>query len=339
MERVRPEEIVTEEGYTLPRFLLRNAAAAVDIAFCFASIVVLFLFIYPFGFMPTLGDAIGLKETMTLLNATKLNSSLYTDELGLVSYKAFNSYEGYQKTLEDYYLVYQKEGNENNPSPKNYTVETYNQKVLFLPESTDFIVNSPYFDFALDENGKPDGSKIGVIRPSLLEKDGSVGTELGKNLMYFFQNRYSEAVNEFDQEPYMVELNKKNQTLTVVAEMLAVMPPFFIFYVVIPAFDKQKRRTLGKRFMKLATIDVKGSALKWYFLLLRAVPFILLTFTAAVFDDVVVTSSILITGFLVSLGFATFSQRKRALHDFVAHSVVAKDDDNLLLGGEVEDGK
>lgn len=335
MERVRPKDIVTEEGYTLPSYLLRNAAASVDIAITFACVALLFFLIYPFGFMPTLGNVIGITETVERLNATKLSSYLFTDELGLVTYKAFDEYTGYEKTVQDYYLLYQQEDNKDNPAPKNYTVSTYNQKVLYLPESTDFIVNSPYFDFAVGEDGKPDGSKIGVIRPSLLEEDGSVGTELSKDLLYFFQKRYSEAVNEFEQEPYMVELTRKNVAMTVMAEMLAIMPPFVAFYIIVPLCSK-KRKTLGKRFLKLACIDVSGKELKWYFVLLRGLPFILLSVSAFMFDDLVVTSAVLITGFLVSLGFATFSQKRRALHDFVAHSVVCKDNEDLYL---VEEAK
>ena len=338
MERVRPKDIVTEEGYTLPSFLLRNSSAAVDIAICFAVIALFFVFIYPFGFMPTLGDAMGISETTHSLNTYKLASKLYTNELGLVTDKAFDNYEGYQKTVEDYYLVYQKEGNVENPAPKCYDVSTYNVKVLYLPESVDFIVNSPYFEFALDANNKPDPTKIGVIRPSLLEKDGSVGPELKQNLLYFFQKRYSESVNEFDSEPYMVDLIRKNVRLTVTAEMLAIMPPFAVFYIVLPLTDQWKRRTIGKRIMKLACIDVKGGALPWYFVLLRAVPFVLLTVSAFLFDDLVVTSAILITGFLVSLGFATFSSKRRALHDFLAHSVVAKDDASLFEAKEENNG-
>ena len=335
MERVRPKDIVTEEGYTLPSFLLRNAAAASDIAITFACMALLFIFIYPFGFMPTLGDVIGISETARSLNEKKLASQLFTDELGMVTYKAFNEYNGYQKTVEDYYLVYQKEGNPDNPSPKNYTIPIYNTKVLYLPESTDFIVNSPYFEFAVGQDGKPDQNQVGVIRPSLLEPDGSVGPTLAKDLLYFFQRRYSESVNEFEQEAYMVDLTRKNVALTVTAELLAVMPPFIVFYIVIPLCS-DKRKTLGKRFMKLACIDVRGEKLKWYFVLLRALPFVLLTVSALLFDDLVVTSAILITGFLVSLGFATFSQKRRALHDFLAHSVVCKDDDDLYIVKEVE---
>ena len=333
------KETVTEEGYTIPRFLIRHAAAAIDFSICFAVVALLFIFIYPFGFMPTLGDAMGISETTQSLNAIKLESNLYTDETGMVTYQAFDDYQGYQKVVEDYYLVYQAADNIENPSPKGYDAYYYNVHVLMLPESTDFINNSQYFEWALGENEKPDSSKQGTIKRSLLDENGNVSNEVAGELKQWFQRRYSEAVNEFENEPYFVALKNKNTALTVVAEMLAILPPCLGFYVFVPLFDKLKRRTLGKRIMKLATIDVNGEPLKWYFVLLRVVVAVLLLVSAFLFDDLVVTSSILITGFLVSWGFATFSPRKRALHDFVAHSVVARDDDTLFSAEETPHGK
>ena len=333
------KETVTEEGYTIPRFLIRHAAAAIDFSICFAVVALLFILIYPFGFMPTLGDAIGISETTQALNDIKLASYLYTDETGMVTYQAFDDYKGYQKVVEDYYLVYQNIDNTDNPSPKGYDAYYYNIHVLMLPESTDFINNSQYFEWAIGEDEKPDSSKQGTIKRALLDENGNVSSAVGEELKQWFQRRYSEAVNEFESEPYFVALKNKNTALTVTAEMLAILPPCLGFYVFIPLFDKLKRRTLGKRIMKLATIDVNGEPLKWYFVLLRVVVAALLLVSAFLFDDLVVTLAILITGFLVSWGFATFSERKRALHDFIAHSVVVRDNDRLFAVEEPKHGK
>lgn len=330
MERARARDIVTDEGYTIAPFLLRIAAGTVDFAFCFALMALIFIFVYPFGFMPTLGDAMGLSSAIAEQTSYRLESNLYTDETGMITYQQFEDYTGYQQMLQDYYLVYQKEGNEKNPSPKCYDIPIYNQKVLYLPELTEFIVNSPYFDFYRDELGNPDGTKLGVIRKDLLENDGSVGPELKQKLLYWFQQRYSDAANEFDAEPYMKAATGRVKALSIVCESIAVFPPLIIFYVVIPLFDKSRRRTIAKRILRLATIDVRNDPLPWYLLLLRAVPAILVALTALLIDDFVPSLAIVITAFLVSLGFATFGGYRRSLHDLLARSVVVRNEDTLF---------
>ena len=42
MARFTPKEVITEEGYRLAPFLVRFAAAAIDLAFFVASVVLLF---------------------------------------------------------------------------------------------------------------------------------------------------------------------------------------------------------------------------------------------------------------------------------------------------------
>ena len=336
MERARANDIVTEEGYTIAPFLLRIAAATVDMAFVVAVTVLMFFLVYPFGMFPTLGDALGVSEANQIVSSLKLESGLFTDELGLVSYRAYSSYEGYEATLKTYYLEYQKEGNANNPEPKCYTISDYNTKVLYLPTSVDFIVDSPYFDWYRDELGNPDASRIGVIKPSLLNAQGELSEDTKENLLYFFQARYQNAVEEFENEPYIVSAQTKSTTLTVILELVAVLPAFSVFYIVIPLCDKTTRKTLGKRFMKLATIHRKGKILPWYMVLLRGVPFIATIVTAVLLDELVATLAVAVSVFLISMAVATFSPHRRAVHDYLASSVVARHNETLFSVEEEE---
>lgn len=316
--------IVTETGHTIPSFLSRLASSAVDIAITVAFSIAIFFLIYPFGYFPTVGDAIGLKEATQNLHDYQLSSYLYTDENDVISYIQKDDYEGYEEILQNYYFIYQQETNEVNPSPKNYSVQDYNHNVLFLPLTTDFVVDSPYFEFAKGDDGEPDASKIGVVREALYV-DGKLSEETKQNLKYYFQRRYDEAVEEFNGESYVISASRKLSGLTVVIEAMSVMPPFIVFYVVLP-LASEKRKTIGKRIMNQATIDISGQKLKWYWVLARSVIFIITFVLASFLDNIVASIAVLITVFLVSLGFVTFSRKRRALHDYLARSIVVKDD-------------
>lgn len=341
MKFAKPEEIVTEEGYTLAPFLLRIASSAIDAAFFIASFWLIFFFSYQTNWYPTLDDAFQISSSnVQMVEYQKLSGLVTIKEDGSIADIKSDNYEDYLHAIHDYYFVWNAKDNAENPNPEGYEIKDWNVNVLGLPKDVDTRNKSPYFEFETDSEGKPMDTKEGVLKATLY-KDPKKKDELTDNakaeLKTYFQKAYYAAQRSLLSEPYYVALQNNVSNGLMIVLSLSIFVPFLIFYFVLPLFSKFNQ-TLGKRFMHLMVIDYRGKPLNKWFLSLRALPFLLTAIVAILLDSMVISLTIALVVFMVSWACATFTKKKRALHDFVALSCVAREDETYLIAAkEVEE--
>ncbi len=329
------KEEATEEGYHLAPFLLRLAAAAIDSALALLAVVALYFVCFPNDVFPTLGDAIGVKEEYSTLQKYQKASGLVNiSSEGSLSDVSSSSYGDYQTAIQYYYFVYNGYDSSVNPAPENYSFRDYNVAVLDLPSQVGNTNYSSYFDFAITD-GKPDPSILGVLKTSLYGNDGQLTSESKGLLLTFFQGKYAKTQDLMISEDYYKKVQNIYSSNVEILESVVVFFPFLVFYFVLPMFSSFSR-TLGKKIMRLAVIDSEGLPLKKWRLIFRMLPFVLTLGAAIILDDAIYSLSLLILIFLISLGLASFSKKRRALHDFCSHSVVVREVDAFVKNPEGE---
>jgi uncharacterized RDD family membrane protein YckC len=233
------------------------------------------------------------------------------------------NYSDYEAAIRYYYFTYNAADNSVNPAPEAYSVSDYNVAVLGLPTSPELVNSSAYYDFD-QTNGQADPSKIGVLKSSLYV-GGVLSDGAKQSLLAYYQKAYKATQDLLLNESYYKAADSAYSGHMELLEAIVVYVPFLVFFYAIPVFSRDAR-TLGKRWMKLAVMDVEGLPLNKWWLLLRAAPFLLSVLAAIILNDILISFSLLILVFLVSTGLASFSKKRRALHDFCAHSVVVRDE-------------
>ena len=323
-------DVVTEEGYALAPFLLRLSSAAIDAAFFLAGFWILFFFSYYCTWYPTLREGLGIAQSsQRLYDIQKASGLLSVGDDGALSDIRPADYTGYEKAIQDYYFVFNALDNPTNPAPHGYTIDEYNVAICDLPKSVDIRNDSAYYDFATDEKGDPIMGQPAVLKARLFDDNGNLTPNAKESLFSFYRTKYYATQDRLIAEPYYRQINDSIFYAMLVVEAISIFIPFLAFYVIIPAASPYNR-TLGKRFMGLMVIDVKGKPMTKPFLALRSVPFVI-TIVAAVFlNEVVYSIGLVGIVFLVSWGCSIFTKRKRALHDFCAHSVVTRADVSYL---------
>jgi uncharacterized RDD family membrane protein YckC len=318
------KEEITEEGYRLAPFLLRLSAWAVDLALTVAAAALLYLFLFPNGNFGTVGDAMGIPAKRELLNSYQIESGLVVkDSAGNLSNVSSSSYEDYEAAIEHYYFVY--DASSVNPNPHHYSAKDFNVAVLNLPESAKYVNNSAYFDFA-ETNGVADESKIGVLKSSLYDEKGQLSSGARSSLLTYFQNKYKLTQDLLLKEDYYVQASRALSGDVEILEALIVFVPSLIFYFAIPMFSPLAQ-TLGKKWMKIAVIDVSYKPLDKWRLILRYLPLAITAGAAILLDDLILSLSLALLIALISMGIGSFTPKRRALHDYCAHSVVVRQED------------
>ena len=318
-------EIVTEEGYTLAPFLMRFTAAVIDAAFLIAGFWILFFFSYSTTWYPTMREAMGVPEVTARLESYQHASGLLVEKDGAWVNVNSSDYTDYEKAVRYYYFTYNAAGNVDNPLPHGYTLDEYNTAICDLPTDVHIRNDSQYFDFATDEQGNPVMGKEAKIKSSLYDEQGNLTPAGKEGLLNHFRNKYYATQRALIAEPYYKQANDDIFYRIVIVEAYSIMIPFLAFYVIVPLASPYNR-TLGKKFMKLIVIDVKGEPLKKYWLVLRSTPFIVTAVAALFLNEFVYSLGLAILVWLISWGCSIFTRKKRALHDFMAHSVVVKED-------------
>jgi uncharacterized RDD family membrane protein YckC len=319
-------EEVTDEGYRLAPFLLRVASSAIDLALAVAGLMLLYLFVFPNSSFATLSTALGVETEQTQIAAYQKASGLVSSkEDGTLTNVTSSSYEDYESAIKTYYFVYNAADNQVNPHPEAYSISDYNVAVLDLPQDVKNTNASAYYDFAMS-NEQADPSKLGVLKSSLYDASGNLTTTAKSQLLSFFQNKYKLTQDLLLKEDYYKSLTTSLANNVETMETIVFFPPFLIFYFVIPTFSPYSR-TLGKKWMKLAVIDVEGTPLKKGWLILRFMPLALTAGISILFDDLVISTTLSLVVFLVSMGLGSFTKKRRCLHDYCAHSVVVREED------------
>lgn len=320
-------DIVTAEGYALSPFLLRLASAAIDAAFLIAGFWAIFFFSYLCTWYPTLREGLGIGETsQRIYEYQKASQLLNVAEDGSLSDIKPSEYTGYETAIKGYYFIYNALDNPVNPAPHGYSIDEYNVAVCNLPKDTSIRNDSLYYDFATDEQGNPIMGQEAVLKPSLFDETGHLTLKAREDLFSYYRTKYYATQDLLLAEPYYKQGTDSIFYAMLLIEAISIFPPFLAFYVIIPSVSPYSR-TLGKRWMHLMVIDVSGKPLPKPFLALRSIPFVLTVVAAAFLNEVIYSIGLGVLVFLVSWGCASFTKRKRALHDFCAHSVVTREDD------------
>ena len=294
-------EEIAEEGFPLAPLLLRVTAAVIDAFLAGLLLLTCYFFCYPHDNFPTLGQALGMEEDWALV-------------------EHYLTYSGLMQLIEDISI---------NPNPhQEWASERwYNVNVLGLPSSSSAVNSSPYFSFGLDENGNTSLDVPARLQDSLFEENSAgemvLTEESSQNLLLFFRNAYAEAQNRltsesFYQEPYQAYTNGHFITLSV-----TIAIPFTIIYLLFPLLSK-RGNTPGKMIFRLGLLRFDGMPLPRYMLLLRALPLFGTWYAALFANDLIISLTILILMFLISVSLGLLTPKRRALHDYIALSVVTR---------------
>ena len=332
------KEEVTDEGYRLAPFLLRVAASSIDLALAVAGLLLLYLFVFPNSSFATLSTALGVENEQTQIATYQKASGLVSiKEDGTLSNVTSSNYEDYETAIKTYYFVYNAADNTTNPHPEAYSIPNYNVAVLGLPSDVKNINNSAYYDFATTE-GVVDPSKLGVLKSSLYDGSGALTSTAKTQLLTYYQNQYKLTQDLLLKEEYYKNLTSALSNNVETMETIVFFPPFLVFYFIIPTFSPYSR-SLGKKWMKLAVIDVEGTPLKKGWLILRFMPLALTAGLSILFDDLVISLTLSLAVFLVSMGLGSFTKKRRGLHDYCAHSVVVREEDAFPAVKESDDAQ
>lgn len=327
------EDDYAEEGYPLAPLLLRISAAAIDFLIYVAISFLLLLFLVPGSPAPNLGEALGMERDWRELEGYLAASGLMETEEAdgvLVPTQDIVSddWEDYERSIRSYYFDYQLlEDPSLNPSPHPEWAKErwYNVNVLGLPESEESVNRSELFSFGIDEEtGSYSLDVRARIREDLYEEGSDNLSEEGEERLFsFYYEQYGLAqdrltAEEFYQIPY--DRYTANFFLTT---LLGLLPPVLLVYL-FPPLVSRRGATPGKMIFRLGLLRYDGLALSRWFLLLRPLPFLLTVAAAVLMNDLVVSATILLLMFLVSLALAMVTPKRRALHDYVSLSVVTR---------------
>lgn len=310
------------EGYLLARLLGRTAAAAID-----AAIAMLLVLIMYFSCYLTIGEAVGLFANQDTLDSYAVRAGLKTKSAtNVVSDIDSTDYVGYKNAVETYYFVWNASSNTDNPHPEGYDAAYYNVNVLGLPSSTSIVSTSTLFTWDVDSEGNPDSSKVGVFLASLYNSEGQLTETSKTSLKSFYYSAYDEAVKLLINEDYYSSVNAALKEKSSWLLALITLVPAILTYAV-PIFFNKDRATVGKLIMKIRVVTLNGDPLPLWRALLRLIPLLLMIVVVVIIDDFVVSLSIALAIFLISMGLAFFTPRRQSMHDFLVLSVVAKKDE------------
>ncbi len=330
MSFVKRDDVITEEGYRLAPFLLRITACLIDMVFFVGSFILIF-FLLSTNKFPTLIDAMGSRKAQESMTIYQVSSGLvHKDEDNVIKDISSETYNAYEDTVIYYYLNYEGGLNENNPEPLNFTIKEYNTTVLGLPESDEYVNRSSYFDYQKDADGNSLLNELGILKPSLFGEDGKLTEEASKSLLSFYRDAYGKAQDKLMSRPYYKAAQATLNKGYIIVESISLYVPFLIFYFIIP-ISNIPGRTLGKLFMKLAVADSKtGVALEKWKTSLRTIPFIITSLIAVIMNDLIISLTSIIIVLLVSSALMVFTKKRRCLHDYIASSVVIREDDLMI---------
>ncbi len=330
MSFVKKDEVITDEGYRLAPFLLRMAACLTDMAFFISSFVLIF-FLLSTNKFTTLIDVLGSREAQLNMSNYQVDSGLvYKSENNVLQDISSESYIDYENAVKFYYLDYESGNNENNPEPINFTIADYNKVILGLPESDEYVNHSSYYDYKKDADGNSLLNELGVLKSNLYDENGNLTKEANESLLSFYRDAYGAAQDKLMSRPYYKEAQATLNKGYIIVESIALYVPFLIFYFIIP-ITNVPGQTLGKKFMKLAVAENStGVAQEKWKVSLRTVPFLITSLIAVILNDLIISLTTIILVLLVSSALMVFTKKRRCLHDYIASSVVIREDDLMI---------
>ena len=357
---IKQEDISPKDDYKQPKPFLRLSAALLDfVIFLIGAIVIL----VAGSFIVTRdGGVIGKENALQVDHIVSSKLAKFDNARGYLQYEEDDYYQTDNsedflmiKSLEYFYLSYMTNTNveddlahsldidnekywpvENGVAvnPKEYyTVNYFNEHILQISLSSGVSSNG-YFTLKKDSENNYITTQVGTISKEMYdisETDGKYTVTMKNGgVTDYLKDVYNSAIKVFFNQSFIKESSRKITMVNSIVMLVSVIPSMVVFYLVVPMCSKLGK-TLGKRFLGISLINDRGYAIKKWQLLLRAIPL----FAALVFISVVnniflqIILSLIIL--LVSVTLLFFTYYKQSLHDFIARTVVIKDDGQVVF--------
>ena len=285
------------------------------------------------------------KELESTLWNYQIDSGLYADVEGkLTPYEEYNDYQKYEEIMTNYYLVWLPTQN----TEIHYDNYWYNVHILGLNDAKGIYDAE---DLASIKEPSNTGSalwryqmegddtlydEIGVPVDSLYE--GGVLTPAGKAALRTFycsgddsrRSVYYNAIQNLFYQPFFVDVYNVYSAFNLLYPIMVAAPlAALIIFLVLPLIFKNGA-SLGKKVMHMCLVNRLGFTIKRAQVVLRTLPSILLGTILLVFLpllwSVIVMTVILLTSYLLSI----FETNRRALHDFLAGTMVVNEDESVI---------
>ncbi len=284
------------------------------------------------------------------------------------------AYEAYLNKVWNYYTVfYPTDARMIQPEDYTYSLteldsyKTYVYKTIFLlpdPKEVEGKTNvtlsstdatQPYFQYATKEDGTPNLTAKPILKADVQSKVDANDSDTLTNLRNYFLTivtsgsstsvtggiYYNAALHMEGQnnsgQTYFTEHYKKVQMISWECSLIALMPINFIFFYLIPIFDK-KGRTLGKYIFGLATIRDDGIYMNSLQRFLRPLYMFILSSLTLIPNS---SLSLIVFGVVALVDFAFLAMSKTnkgSLHDrLFKTTVVANKGSKIFANNEEKD--
>lgn len=330
------------DNYEIPGLLPRIAAAALDIA--------IFIFVYLILF--SIGGFIASQEGQPYANSTALvddhihyaqlakkddaNQYVALSDNDLLSFEEDNAL--IINRLSYFYLSYLTGENISaNLEPSlhyqdrievdgveyakkdYYTVAFFNTEILKIGEENSY--------FVYQETGENiDTTKVGVVDDYYIETADSdagpiVRIKRDVNLLLYLKEIYQDAIVLFYNQPSIIQATNYVNFVNSILMLCAGIPSFAIFYLLLPLTSKNYR-TIGKHIFKLTIVNDDGYKAKKWRIALRNFPLFGTLIYVAVINSIYFQFLLPLLLLMLSVGILVFNTRRKALHDWMAGTVV-----------------
>lgn len=205
-----------------------------------------------------------------------------------------------------------------------YTVSWFNENILK--------VGNEYFTYSLDNDNNPDLTKVGTLKAEFIS-----GEEVVKDagLYKYSKDIYQKAIEDFYNQTFIKKAVNENSLINSFVGFSAAMVALIVFYLIIPLFSKYGQ-TLGKHIMKIYVVNSNGFLVKKYQTILRAIPLIVgVTIFCFVKNFFIVIIGIAVL-FIASVLLMILTRYHQSLHDYLAFTVVIKNDGSEIYKNKVE---
>lgn len=346
------------KNYTLPRHTnlanqgLRITAAIVDFAINLALILGLIYGVFNFAFASLT------QKYVDEMNRYQVESHLrvYTED-GKTRYVDENS-DAYRAALEGYYLRYLAgkplEGEAVAPNSNKvikvddkeylpseyYNVQFFNEKVLGITQDDpEGAVSESYFTYPKDAEGHYLKDQLGIPRTETYNPTSEKVEPISEDgLRIKYSIIYTDAVLNLTSQKFYRDVSQTCYFIYQAELALALVIAGAIVYILLP-FILHNGQTVGKKIFKLGLASYEGYKFHDYQLLLRFVPYLILSASLLlpIWTSIGLTIAIFLVVVLISFAFMMASPKKTALHDFAARTLVIDLVGSTIFENEIEE--
>lgn len=214
-----------------------------------------------------------------------------------------------------------------------YAVEFFNNEILKIGEENSYFVYQK-------TGGNVDTSKVGVVDDFYIETvDSDSGPVLrikrDVNLLLYLKDIYEDAIVLFYNQPSIIEANNYVNLVNSILMLGAGVLSFSIFYLLLPLLSKNYR-TIGKHIFKLTVVDNDGYKAKKWRIALRSFPLFGAIVYVAIINSIYFQFLLPLLLLMLSVGILVFNTKRKALHDWMAGTIVISTKQPIKIYDNVE---